>query len=544
MNGTEPDLKRKHRKFCGAAALAFFAISSYAGHAAAQQPSFLVLVADDLGTETLAAYGFGDPTAVTPNLDALARDGLLIRDFWAQPTCSPTRAAVMTGRYAFRTGVRTVLSADWAGLGISEPPQKPQSAPKEIDFSPLGPLPEGQNLALLSLAGGPGGIAPLSPGGNASQSPGGNSPQSPDGNAPPSPGGDVPPSPVGPSPDEYMLPQALKDLPTPYSTGAFGKWHLGTRANGMARHPNLAGFDHFSGFPFGGPGSYFAWHHILNGEISESFGYADQRTVEDAADWIEARDDDPWFAWVSFANPHTPVHLPPTELLPSDARDLDPDAVAVDNTQPYFLAQIEAMDTLIGRLLDRIPQDVLDNTYVIFFGDNGTVEWDDPPSPRDRNKVKATPYEGGVNVPLIVSGPRISAGQEKRVIGHAVDLFATIIELAGGDVAELAPAETRLDSVSLKSVLLEADATGPRRWAFAEQSLGPSSHDLIRNEAYKLIVDLNSEAEEFYYLAGDPHETNPLALDGLSDSERRNYDELKRIYAELLASEDAEAVAR
>ena len=491
------------------AALACFAATGWSAFTAAQQPNILVLIADDLGTETLAAYGFGQPTAVTPNLDALARDGLLIRDFWAQPTCSPTRAAVMTGRYAFRTGVRTVLGADWAGLGVSEPLQKPPSASKEIDFSPLGPLPEGQNLTLLSLSG------------------------SLDGNAPPSPD--------GPSLDEYMLPRALKDLSTPYSTGAFGKWHLGTTANGLQRHPNLAGFDHFSGYLFGGPDSPFAWHHVVNGELSSSYGYADQRTVNDAADWINTRNDEPWFAWVSFANPHTPVHLPPTELLPSDAGNLDPDAVAIDNTQPYFLAQIEAMDTLIGQLLGRIPHDVLENTYIFFFGDNGTVEWDDPPSPRDRNKVKATPYEGGVNVPLIVSGPGIPAGQEKRVIGHVVDLFATIIELSGGDVTELVPAETQLDSVSLNRVLLDSDATGPRSWAFAEQSLGPSSHDLIRNEAFKLIVDRNSDAEEFYHLASDPHETNPLVLDELSDSERRNYDDLKRIYAELLASE---AVAR
>ena len=481
--------------------------------AAAQQPNILVLVADDLGTETLAAYGFGQPTAVTPNLDALARNGLLIRDFWAQPSCSPTRAAIMTGRYAFRTGVRTPLRADWAGLGISEPPQMTLSTPKEIDFSPLGPLPEGQKLILQGLTGNPGGSALPSPG--------------------------------GPGADEYMLPRALKDLPTPYGTGAFGKWHLGTSANGLGRHPNLAGFDHFSGFPFGGPGSHFAWHHIVNGELSESHGYADQRTVDDAADWINARSDEPWFAWVSFANPHTPIHLPPTGLLPSDSGNLDPDAVSIDNTQPYFLAQVEAMDTLIGQLLDRIPPDVLHDTYVIFLGDNGTVEWDDPPDPRDRNKVKGTPYEGGVNVPLIVSGPGVRGGREKQILGHAVDLFATIIELAGGDVAELMPAGTRLDSVSLKNVLLDPeDTTGTRSWAFAEQSLGPSTHDLIRNEAYKLILDRNSDAEEFYHLARDPHEINPLALDELSDSDRRNYDELKRIYAGLLASEDVEAVTR
>lgn len=487
------------------ATLVLCAIAACAGNAAAQQPNFLVLVADDLGTESLAAYGFGDPTAVTPNLDALARDGLLIHGFWAQPTCSPTRAAIMTGRYAFRTGVRTALMADWAGLGVSEPPQKPETAPKEVDFSPAGPLPAGQFLALQRMTG---------------------------------PGGTAPPPAAGPSPDEYMLPLALKDLPTPYATAAFGKWHLGTASNGLAEHPRVAGFDHYSGFPFGGPGSYFAWHHIVNGELSEDRGYADQRTVDDAAGWINAQGDDAWFAWVSFANPHTPVHLPPVELLVSDARRLDANTVTIDNTQPYFLAQVEAMDTLIGQLLGRISQDVLQCTYVIFLGDNGTVIWDDPPSPRDPNKVKGTPYEGAVNVPLIVSGPGIRAGQEKRVIGHAVDLFATIIELAGGDAAELVPANMRLDSVSLMGVLLDDDAEGPRSWAFAEQALGPSAHDLIRNKDYKLIVDLNSGEEELFHLAGDPHETSPLPLGGLSEPERRNYNELKRTYAELLASEE------
>ena len=268
-------------------ALACLAGAGWSPFTAAQPPNLLVLVADDLGTETLAAYGFGHPTAVTPSLDALARDGLLIRDFWAQPTCSPTRAAVMTGRYAFRTGVRTVLGADWASLGISEFPQKARTAPREIDFSPLGPLPEGQLLTLQRVA---------------------------------FPGGDATAPPAGPSLDEYMLPRALKDLPTPYSTGAFGKWHLGTSANGLARHPNLAGFDHFSGYLFGGPGSHFAWHHVVNGEMSERSGYADQDTVDEAAEWINDRRGEPWFAWVAFANPHTPIHLPPVDLLASDAR--------------------------------------------------------------------------------------------------------------------------------------------------------------------------------------------------------------------------------
>src|SRR5262245_52162050 len=65
----------------------------------------LLLIADDLGVDQLAAYGIGANPPPTPNLDQLIASGVLFQSAWSQPTCSPTRATIQTGRYGFRTGI-------------------------------------------------------------------------------------------------------------------------------------------------------------------------------------------------------------------------------------------------------------------------------------------------------------------------------------------------------------------------------------------------------------------------------------------------------
>ena len=71
----------------------------------AQAPNVLLIVMDDIGIDGIGAYNIGTAPAPTPNISALANRGLLFRNAYAQPSCSPTRAALHTGRYAFRTGV-------------------------------------------------------------------------------------------------------------------------------------------------------------------------------------------------------------------------------------------------------------------------------------------------------------------------------------------------------------------------------------------------------------------------------------------------------
>lgn len=451
---------------------------------AAAAPNILVIIADDLGTETLASYGLGETTAATPSLDRLASAGVRFERFWSQHVCSPTRAAVLTGRYAFRTGVRSALPAQWAAMDAPTP-TPPAHATTELVYTPAGLVGEG-NESLSAR--------------------------------PPPPANQRP---RGPSTDERMLPQLLKSAPEPYATAAVGKWHLSDLLNGQLDHPNDSGFDHFSGVLFGGPSSYFAWRHLENGRLTAESGYYDTRITEDAIRWIDEQDDNPWFLWMSYSNPHTPVHLPPRDLLRSAARDLPPNFETEENNRAYFFAQVEAMDTLIGRLLDSIPDEVMQDTYVIFFGDNGTVEWDDPPAPRDRDRVKGTVYQGGIEVPLIVTGPGIAAGRVERPLAHAVDLFATILQLAELNPDEVLPDDLAIDSVSMADHLFQENLPSQRSWVLSEGTLGSVVGTAIRDERYKLVVI--NEREEFYDLEADPNELNPLSVEGLSGTARTSH---------------------
>ena len=466
-------------------------------HADAAPPNILVLIGDDMGVETLASYGVGTPTAVTPNLERLAARGLRFERFWSQAACSPTRAAILTGRYGFRTGVVTPLYYGWSKMDplLVPQPSVPPGSPREIDFTPRARVPDGVDATMGTL---PPGF----------------------------------PTPGGPASDELMLPAILKSLPANYATAAIGKWHLADFDNGNLHHPNHVGFDYFSGTMYGSPKSYFAWRHVENGRLSGETGYIDSRVVGDATKWISQQTDRPWFAWISFTSPHTPVHLPPRELLHSAAKNLDPDALTPENAQAYFLAQIEAMDTLIGDLLGSMSQETLDNTYIFFLGDNGTARWDQPPAPRDPERVKMTVYEGGVTVPLIVAGPGIDAGQVRKPLAHVVDLFATIIELAGGTVAKNVTAYTAIDSVSMTPYLSGSGSGSRRDWVLTEITFGLAPSRAIRNERYKLI--LQKDQQEFYDLLTDPNETNALDLAGLSQFEQQNYEQLRESYTRIV----------
>jgi arylsulfatase A-like enzyme len=82
-------------------------------------PNLLLVIADDVGVYELASYGEGSDPAVTPTLDALAQDGVLFRNCWANPLCSPTRATIQTGRYSIQTGMGALLTASF-GLPLTE----------------------------------------------------------------------------------------------------------------------------------------------------------------------------------------------------------------------------------------------------------------------------------------------------------------------------------------------------------------------------------------------------------------------------------------
>ncbi|MBI1379935.1 MAG: sulfatase-like hydrolase/transferase [Planctomycetaceae bacterium] len=80
----------------------------------------LLIVADDVGVDLIGAYGASAAAPCTPRIDALAKGGLLFRNAWASPVCSPTRAALLTGRHGFRTGIGGVITNTTPGLSLGE----------------------------------------------------------------------------------------------------------------------------------------------------------------------------------------------------------------------------------------------------------------------------------------------------------------------------------------------------------------------------------------------------------------------------------------
>ncbi len=446
---------------------------------AQQAPNILFIIGDDMGVEALASYGLGEHPPRTAALDELARDGLRFDNFWAQPVCSPTRATVITGRYGFRTGIGRPVG----GGPLPEPPAKPAGAPAESNGAPNAASAEDRTLPRPYLL--------LS---------------------------------------EYTLPRALKEhAETDYATAAFGKWHLAMPENGWTDHPNIVGFDHFAGLMGGGPESYFAWNKVVDGEVSGAVGYTPTDKVDDALAWLDDRSDEPWFLWLAFNLGHTPLHLPPPDSWQSDYSGHDPGSVPEEQWVAYFNAMVEAMDTEIARLLDSLEPDVRDNTYVIFMGDNGTY---DPvvSAPFRRGRAKGTIYEGGVNVPLIVSGPGIERGGVSEALVNSTDLFATILEMAGVDAAAAVPEGVTVDSVSFIASLADPDGPSARDWIYADEFFGgfdgvDGADYAMRNHRYKLLRF--EGVEEFYDLEADPYEYNDLLEGDLTANERAEYEALR-----------------
>jgi len=469
------------RQDSGLATPAVDAAHSAAG-GRASSPNFLVLIGDDMGVETLPSYGIGEFTAVTPNLDRLAESGVRFQHFWAQPTCSPTRATLLTGRYGFRTGVMMPGYPREDLIDVTVPPA-PEGAPKELKFTPMGYLPPGKEMK-------------------------------------PPPFVDFSKPPVdGLAPDELTLPRILKSLPAEYATAAVGKWHLADSRNGWLSAPNEAGFDYYSGLLMGEAESYYRWLHVSQGEAGVETGYIDERIVDDGLEWLNVQmaEDRPWLLWVAFVNPHSPFTLPPKRLLKSDAAlALKEEDLSPDNTRAYAMAMIEAMDTLTGRLIAAIPQSELDNTYTIFLGDNGSAEWAQPARPVDPKRAKMTVYEGGIRVPFIVSGPGLPEGVRTDALANSVDLLATVVELAGADVSQVLPSDRPLDSRSLVSVLKTPSGSGPRDWIYSDAAAigtGEVSYAL-RDTRYKLVSQFRKL--ELFDLINDPWETRDLAAGELS----------------------------
>jgi arylsulfatase A-like enzyme len=177
---------------------------------------------------------------------------------------------------------------------------------------------------------------------------------------------------------------------------------------------------------------------------------------------------------------------------------------------PYYMAAIEAMDFQIGRLLDNIPEDERNNTVIIFIGDNGTPN-QVAQSPFSSSTVKSTLYQGGINVPMFISGNSVSrTGTDNNLI-VSTDLFATIAEITGSSTNEIH------DSKSFKSLFTQSAII--RDYQYSELVDGTDDEWTISNGEHKLILN-SFGIEEMYNLVNDPYENSDLLNGTLSTIEQ------------------------
>ena len=313
---------------------------------------------------------------------------------------------------------------------------------------------------------------------------------------------------------EFTLPDAFAaNSGLDYQLKHIGKWHLG----GANTAPCLiGGWPSYAGATGAEVTDFYNWAKVTGSGASAtsatSTTYATTDNVNDALAFIATQTaaSKPWFTWIAFNAPHSPYHKPLDALHSYDTTVANWATLpTAGNEMVHYNAAIEAMDTEIGRLLAGVD---LNTTTVIFVGDNGTPALT-LQSPFPANRGKFTLYEGGIRVPLIIRGPDVvSPGRASTVLTHVLDVYATILEMAGIDVASTIPNGTVLDSQSLKPVLLNQSVTRPRVFDDYFDLGFPALVDsgrVARDAQYKL-TRLKNGTDRFYDLSADPYEATNL----------------------------------
>jgi arylsulfatase A-like enzyme len=291
--------------------------------------------------------------------------------------------------------------------------------------------------------------------------------------------------------NERTLAEALKE--SGYSTAIIGKWHLG---EWLPEHlPMAQGFDHQYGFygwgidynnyciPHNAPAVFavYDWHR--NQQPLFEQGYSTDLIANEAVRLIaEQPKDQPFFHYIAFNAIHGPL-----EEIPRHRETLDKRSAA-----------LKCLDEAVGRIIGALEQEGLtDRTLVIFTNDNGglteqvNLPW---------RGTKNTTWEGGIRVPCLLRWPgMIEPGATNEALISVIDLFPTLITLAGGSLQQEFP----LDGMDMNAVIF-GNQPSPRTELVIEVA-GSVRLPTLRQGNFKLVGD------ELYHLATDPAETTDIA---------------------------------
>lgn len=352
--------------------------------AEAAKPNIVVIMVDDLGYWNVGAYSRGMMGIPTTNIDRIADEGILFTDHYSEPTCTPGRAAFLTGQMPIRTGLTTV---------------------------------------------------------------------------------GMPGSPVGLDKRDPTIAEVLKGMG--YATGQFGKSHVGDRNEHL---PTVHGFDEFFGNLYHlnteEEPELLAWPKdssfdsryrprgvldcvastVDDPTVDSRFGRVGKQKIRDtgpltskrmetvddeflarALQHIEknAKAEKPFFTWFNPTRMHVYTHLRPerAKLAAQYSSEFD-----------IYGSGLLELDAMVGSVLSKLDElGIADNTIVVFTTDNGAMaDWYPDGGATPFRGEKATTWEGGVRVPMLIRWPsRIPARKVSNGIQTHYDLFPTLIAAAG-----------------------------------------------------------------------------------------------------------------
>ncbi len=436
-------------------------------------PNIVVIMVDDLGYNdiTYTGQGVGDGVVKTPNIDSIADNGVCFTNGYSScATCAPSRASLLTGRFPTRFGFEFTPApmVMWRLL--------------EDLFNQKGPAyPEAKYYKKREKD---------------------------------IPGYDEMSLPA----EEVTLPELLKKQD--YHSTMVGKWHLGGEP-GM--RPTDHGFDEFVGFYPGAslflpiddprvvnsrqkfdPIDVFLWNN-LQWYVEQDKGgrfrpdkYLTDYFSDQAVKIIEKNRNRPFLLYLAYNAPHTP--------LQAKRQDYEALSGIADHTERVYGAMIRAVDRGVGRVLNTLRKNGLENNTMIFFtSDNGGANYIGLPDINSPYRGwKATFFEGGIHVPFFAKWPAgLPAGMKFEHPVAQVDIFATAAAAAGANL----PSERTIDGVNLKSYLAGKLRVPPHKSLFWR-----SGHyqTLIAGD-WKLQVSERPNKKWLFNMAKDPTEQVNLA---------------------------------
>ena len=433
-------------------------------------PNIILILADDMGFNDVSLYngGAGDGALITPNIDAIAQQGVAFSNgYAANAVCAPSRASILTGRYSTRFGFEFTPFPKIGATIFQWMQELDQPVlPAEIDMSLVKTMPDMSHLGM--------------------------------------------------PPEEITIAEVLKNAG--YYTAHIGKWHLGS-VNGM--RPEDQGFDdslYMKGMlylPESHPdvvnakreenniermvwasGTYAA--QFNGGDSFQPGGYLTDYYTDEAIKVIENNRNQPFFLYLA----HWGIHNP----LQTTREDYDAFPDIEDHALRVYSGMIRALDRSVGRVLQSLEDNgIADNTIVVFTSDNGGAGYIALP---DINKPyrgwKLTQFEGGTHVPFMAKWPaKIAAGTTFDSPIHHIDLFHTFAAAANTAV----PDDRKLDGVDLLPYITKQVDGVPHTTLFWRQG----HHQSVQHEGWKLIRSDTSNKRWLFNLAIDPTEQENLA---------------------------------